>query len=128
MLKAKLLNSDAELNDYEHISAVEFVPGENLTIAFQIFHSQKELRHVLPIAATVSLTFKDSDGEDIDVAAAVINADDRSMWSVDLSQAETATLAGQSIEGEVDYEGDASVIYKFVIQNGVIRINLDGDC
>jgi len=50
------------------------------------------------------------------------------MWKVDLSQAETETLAGQNITGKLDLNGDGTVIYYFLMANSMIRINLAGDC
>lgn len=128
MIKAKLLNSDASLNDFIYVGSVEFVPGENVTVAFQLFHAVRGIRHVPPVAATVELTFLDSSGTEVVKTAAVISADDRSMWKIDLTQVETETLAGQTITGEIDYNGDASVIYRFVMENAFIRTNLAGDC
>lgn len=128
MIKAKLLNSDASLNDFTYIGSMEFVPGEDVTVALQIFQGQKDIRLIPPLAATLTLTFIDSDGNDVIKTATVINADDRSMWKVALTQLESETLAGQNIEGELDYNGDASVIYRFVMQNVLQRTNLAGDC
>jgi hypothetical protein len=128
MIKAKLLNSEASLNDFFYVGSVEFVPGENVTFALQIFLSEKNIRYIPPVAAELTLTFIDKDGVDVVKTAAVIDADDRSMWSVDLSQAETEVLAGQTVSGELDVNGDGTIIYKFVLQNSLIRINLSGDC
>ena len=128
MIKAKLLNSDASLNDFTYIGSMEFVPGEDVTVALQLFHSQKDIRHIPPAAATLELTLTDSDGNDVVKTASVINADDRSMWKIDLTQEETETLAGQNIEGKLDYNGDGSKIYLFVLQNVLQRTNLAGDC
>lgn len=128
MIKAKLLNSGASLNDFFFMDSLDFVPGENLTICIQIFDAQKNIRYIPPLAAELTMTFVNADGDEFDKVAAVVSADDRSMWKVSLSQVETATLAGQNIEISLDVEGDATVILKAVIANGVIRINLAGDC
>lgn len=128
MIKAKLLNSEASLNDFFLVEAIEFVPGENLTIALQIFNAEKGIRYIPPVAATMTLTFIDSEGDELVKNAAVIHADDRSMWKVSLTQLETETLAGQNIIVTLDVNGDATLIYKALIANGVIRSNLSGDC
>lgn len=128
MIKAKLLNSDASLNDYFYIEAIEFVPGENLTIAIQIFDAQRNIRYIPPLAAAMTMTFIDSNGDDVIKTAAVIDADDRSMWKVSLTQLETETLAGQNIIITLDSEGDQSVILNAFMANVVIRTNLAGDC
>lgn len=128
MIKARLLNSGASLNDFFFLDALEFVPGENLTLVLQIFDAQKNIRYIPPAAAEMTLTFVKSDGTELEKSASLVDADDRSMWKVSLSQAETATLAGQNVEIELDVNGDASLILKAIIANGVIRINLSGDC
>ena len=128
MIKIQLLNSTASLNDYILVSAVNFIPGENLTIALQIQDVQKNIRYIPPVAATMNLTFIDKDGNDLVKAAAKIDPDDRSLWNVVLSQAETEILAGQNIIVDLDVNGDQTVILKALVANGIIRNNLSGDC
>lgn len=128
MISAKLLNSNASLNDYLYVGQVEFIPGENVTVAFQIFLTELGIRYIPPVAATITLTFIDSDGNDLDIAATKIDPDDRSMWKVAISQVQSETLSGQNIIGKLDVNGDATVIYYFLIANGIVRINLSGDC
>lgn len=128
MVKAKLLNSDASLNDFRVVGSAEFIPGENLTIALQIFLDEKGIRYIPPAAAEMQLTFINSDDTELEKDAAVIDADDRSMWKVSLSQAETELLQGQNIEGVLDVNGDGTLVYKFLIANVLQRVNLAGDC
>src|SRR3970040_755128 len=106
MLKAKLLNSEASLNDYFFIEALEFVPGQNLTIALQLFDGQRNIRFIPPAAAELTLAMIDSEGAEFEVDAELIDADDRSMWKVELSQEQVETLAGQNIVLELDIDGD----------------------
>lgn len=128
MLKAKLLNSEASLNDYIEVNAINFIPGENVTVAVHLYDAERGIRYIPPLAATLTMTFIDKDSAEILKDAAVIDADDRSMWSVDLSQSETEVLAGQNIILELDVNGDGTVILKALIANGIIRNNLSGDC
>ncbi len=128
MIKAKLINSDASLNDFIPIGSIEFIPGENVTVAVQLFLAAKNIRYIPSADATLTLTFLDSDGEEVVKEAEVIDADDRSMWKVELSQEETEALSGQNIQGELDADGDDETIYKFLIPNAMIRVNLAGDC
>lgn len=128
MISAKLLNSDATLNDFTFVGEIAFFPGENVRISLQIQLTEKKIRYIPPVAATLTLTFLDKEGEEIVKTAAVINADDRSMWVVVLSQAESEVLQGQNIVGTLDVNGDASVVYKFLMANVIQRTNLAGDC
>lgn len=128
MIKAKLLNSEASLNDYFYLESIEFVPGEDLTIAIQLFDAQRDIRLIPPVAAELTMSFIDSDGNDVVKTGALIDPDDRSMRVVTLSQAETEVLAGQNIIVTLDANGDASLIEKAFMANVVIRTNLSGDC
>lgn len=128
MLKAKLINSEATLNNFFHVGTVEFIPGENVTICLQISLAEKGIRYIPPVAAEMTLTLLDKDGVEIVKTASVIDADDRSMWTISLSQAESEVLQGQNIEGELDVNGDGTLIHKFLLTNVVQRINLSGDC
>lgn len=128
MIQAKLLNSQASLNDYLYIASINFIPGENITVAFQIFDDQRGVRLIPPLAATIQCTMIDVDGNDIIDDAAVIDADDRSMWKFTISQADSENLAGMNIEGKLDLNGDGTVIYYFLLENVLVRTNLSGDC
>lgn len=128
MISAKLLNSDAVLNNYISLTSIEYVPGETVILNFKIFNPQLDIRFVPNVAATMDLTFKKSDGTDLVKAAAVLNADDRSMWTVTLSGVETADLASSNIQIDLDTLGDATIIFKTVIRNGLSKILLTGDC
>lgn len=128
MIKAKLLNSEASLNDFFTLGALDFVPGETVDIALQIFLSQRDIRYIPPAPATLTATFIDSDGVEFEVEAEVIDADDRSMWMISLTPTQTETLAGQNIELTLDVEGNGTIIYKTLMENVLSRVNLSGDC
>lgn len=128
MLKIKLINSEASLNDYFHIESIEFVPGEDVTVAFQLFDAQRNIRYVPPSAAELTVTLINTTGDEFNKTAAIIDAADRSMWKFSLTQVESETLAGQNIEFSLDVNGDATKILKAVIDNVLIRKNLSGDC
>jgi len=129
MISAKLLNSTASLNDFSYLSTISFIPGENVTVAFQIFDDQKGIRFVPPSAATITCTLIDVDGNDVEIAATKIaDPDDRSMWKILISQDQSEDIVGMNIEGELDVNGDGTLIYYFLMQNVLIRTNLSGDC
>lgn len=127
-MKLQLLNSDASLNNFFVVDAVAFVPGENLTLVVRLIDSQKSIRYVPTAAATLTLNFTDSDGNTVTKPASVLDASDRSIWTVALSQAETQTLVGSNIEAVLDTLGDTTVIIKAVARNVLSRENLSGDC
>lgn len=122
MLTAKILNSSASLNEFRYLNTVEFVPGGEVRFAFRLWDLQLNERHVPPTTAIVTLTFNDTDGNEIDKIATVINAGDISMMYVDLTSAETAILLGGNITFEVDVLGDATKIEKGLIQTALSKV------
>lgn len=128
MINTKLINSEATLNDFFDIDNVEYTPGENLTVAFRLFNEQKNIRYIPPAAATVSVMYTDTSGVDQTKAASNIDADDRGMWSVSFTQAETLTLASPSLKITVDVNGDATVLEISVLRNILSKVFLSGDC
>ena len=128
MITAKLLNSNAALNDYSYIGTISFIPGENVKISFQIFDDQSGNRYIPPVGATITCTLIDVDGNPIEKTAALVSADDRSMWTFTLSQTDSEDIVGMNIEGELDVNGDGTLIYYFLMLNVLVRTNLSGDC
>lgn len=128
MIRAKLINSSATLNSFFELSSLSYVPGENVTLNLRIFDLQQNLRYIPPVAATMTLTFDNKDGTTLTKTATVLDSDDRSLWTVALSQAETAALGGSNIQVILDINGDASAINKTVLANSLSKINLSGDC
>lgn len=128
MILAKLLNSDAVLNNYISLTSIEYVPGETIILNIKIANPQLGIRFVPDAAATMNMTFKKSDGTDLIKVATVLDASDRSMWTLTLSAAETADLASSNIQVDLDTLGDASIIFKTVVRNGLSKILLTGDC
>ena len=127
MIKAKLLNSDAILNNFTEIEAVTYVPGENVDVVIRLFASQRPHRFVPPNgAAIVKFKFQTNNiiTPILEKTATAVDALDRSMWTISLSQAESQTLIGSNIEVEVDLLGDGTQICKAVIGNaeGTIKI------
>lgn len=128
MLEAKLLNSSAELNNFFELDALSYTPGENVTIVVRLFDKQKGIRLIPTDAgAEVKLTFTGKTA-DFTKDAAKVDAADASMWSVTLSAAETADLAGSNIKVELDEAGDDVSIKLAIIFNALSRQVLSGDC
>jgi len=57
-----------------------------------------------------------------------IDAFDRSMWYVSLTPAQTLDLAGSNIQVQLDIDGGGTTIHSSVIRQGLLRVNLSGDC
>ena len=128
MLRARLLNSDAQLNNFIEISTINYVPGEDFVVVFRLFLDQLGIRYVLPATATVEASILNSDGTTLTKAASVISSDDKSMWSFSIADTESDDLAGFNIEITIDVNGDGTNIKKAVIQNALSKTLLSGDC
>ena len=74
---ARLINSDASLNNFQEIGSVDYVPGEDKRVAFRLFDEQLGIRYIPGATATVDITIYKSDNTTLDVSATVISADDR---------------------------------------------------
>lgn len=123
MLSARLLNSDASLNNFEYQDAIEFVPGEDKVFAFQLWNKELELRWIPGDSAVVTLTFNKVDGTTLTKTASFINAGDRSLISVTLTDEETPDLLSGNITFTVDVAGDESDLKKGVILNALQRVD-----
>lgn len=124
MLGAVIINEDAELNWFFEIGSLDFVPGSDVKLRLRLDDKSKHLRYIPPVAAELTLKFLKTDGSELEKSASLIDADDRSLWKVDLTAAETEDLVGGNILISLDVNGDASEIKLGVIENGMRRISL----
>jgi hypothetical protein len=125
MLKAKILNSQATLNNYVILGSLEFVPGEEVKVVAQIINSQLDIRYIPDAAATMDMIFVDKDGNEVIKTASVLDADDRSIWTVTLTPAESLTIVSQNIKIVLDDNGTTMIAS---VRNGLARTIIDGDC
>jgi len=114
MLSGTVLNSDATLNNFQVIDQLEIFRGEEINAQFRIENRQLEIRYIPDVGAVVTFTFNTSSGT-IDKVA-TLNTDDRSMATVNLSEAETAELLSGDIKFTV-VEG--TVTKKGLIVDGI---------
>ena len=128
MINAQLLNSQASLNNYFAIESISYVPGENVKINIKIINPELNIRLIPDASAIVTMTFRKTDNTDLVKTATLIDADDRSMWTVSLTALESADIASNVIQVSLDNIGDGSDIDKAVIPNGLSKILTSGDC
>lgn len=125
MLDIRLLNSDAELNNFRQIGSYEYVPGEDVTVVLRLFDSQLGIRYIPDSGATLTATFQTKSGTDLVKTASELDAGDRSIWTFDLSQSDTADIIGQNFTVSLTEGANLS---KGVAQNSLGKILIDGDC
>lgn len=129
MIKAKLLNSDAQLNNFIEIETINYVPGEKIKVVIRLFDSQLDIRRISPVGSEIEMKFlKASDNTFLTKTATVLDGLDRSIWYVELSATESADLASSNIQVEEDVLDDDTDVRITVIQQGLSKILFSGDC
>lgn len=124
ILSLQMLNSDATLNNFVDIGTARFVPNYSLDLVMRILQPQKGgLRYVPDAAATFSMDFKLSDGTTINKTPTVLDAGDRSILTVSLTDSETELLIGQNLTVEITEPGGVSVA---VLQSGLQASKVSG--
>jgi len=121
MISAKMLNEEATLNQHNFLSAINFVTGTAITLKMMLFDDDLNLRYIPPSTAIVSFIFNLSDGSTL-TKIGVPDTDDRSMQTVSITAANSATLIGGNIKISVDTLGNGTIIKKGVAINALTRV------
>lgn len=124
MLTARLLNSDASLNNFFEITSLDFVAGSQIDLSLRLFDSQKSIRYVPPATASLKIFLQTGDIE-LEKTLSVISSDDRSMWKVTLTEDDTEEMLGGSVKFELDVAGDGTNIQKGIMLNALRRITVE---
>jgi len=129
MIAIQLLNDEAALNSYSTIEAKEYVPGDDIKINFQISDPQSGNRLMADGAATMTVVFELSDGTQLTKDAAFLfDAEDKSMWQVELTAADTMNIVGGNFKVILDFLGDETDIRMGMAYNALSKITFDGEC
>lgn len=137
MLKIILVNEVASLNNFFKVESKEYVPGKPMTVKFQIMDSELDIRLIPATNAKVNVTIKKSDNTDLVKAAAMMfNPDDRSLWTVSFTGAETLAMVGANMLVELDFNGssvlsnlsDSTDLRTGMAYNVLAKITFDGEC
>jgi hypothetical protein len=125
MITASILNSTASLNDFDVIGSLEFIPGAPFTLVIRLEQDQRldALRYIPDISSSLVIYLPKKDGTDLAVNMTVFT-DDRSIWSAQISQADSEDLASGNITFDLT---DNGVLRKGWIQNG-LQLQITGDC
>jgi len=124
MMTARVLNSNATLNSFKEIESLEFVPGTQASVVFRLYDTAEENRYIPPTAAVVKVTFNKIDGTELEKTAS-INADDRSICTVDLTEDETSEIYGGNALLTIDLAGDGAEVLKGLIYNMLRKQTID---
>lgn len=127
------LTSVVSVNSFRAAEAQSFIPGENLTLNFQLRNVEEDIRFIpLDPAAIITLKFITSDESAatpnvLTKTATSITAFDLSLIAVSFTQLETEVLLGGVIELTIDELGDGSSIKKAVLRGALIREVISGE-
>ena len=115
MITARLLNSEAQLNNYKIVGGVTFVNEDTIRIVLQLYNDEFGIRHIPSSAATVSLRVNCSDGTSETIT--MLNTgftDDRSIWFADINTSDVAKdstnkmLVGGNITFTIELDANIS--------------------
>lgn len=129
MINVALLNDQPQLNSYFVISSLQYIPGQTVKVHIQILNVDAPIRFMPPVAATLTGTFKKTDGTDLVVTGTkLFPSDDRSMWQLLISATDSATLVGNNFLVSLDVNGDGTDIQQGIANNALSKILFEGDC
>lgn len=129
MIAIQLLNDEAALNSFSVIETKEYVPGDDIKINFQILDAQSKNRLMADGAATMTVVFQLSDGTELTKDAAFLfDSEDKSMWQVELTGADTMNVVGGNFKVVLDFLGDTTDIRMGMAYNALSKITFDGEC
>ena len=119
-LSAQILNSDAQLNNFEVLGSITFIPGEQIDMVLRLHQTARNLRYVPGSSAILTLFITQNDGTTISKIM-TLDADDRSIARVTIQETESELLQSGAIRFDLDELGDGSVITKGIIRSALRR-------
>jgi len=138
MLKIKLVNEQATLNNFNYVDIKEYIAGQPLSMKIQIQDSETKQRIIPGTTANLNAIFQKRDGTELKKAGVMMfNPDDRSMWKIELTSAETMDIVGSNVKIELDFNGSASAppdlststdLRIGMAYNVLSKITFDGEC
>ncbi len=120
MLSGDILNSEASLNNHFKLGTKEFFPGDEFTIVIRIMDKEQEIRYVPDADVVLTVIFNNLDGTELEIEDADITVfeNDRSIISIDISEAQSLNLAGGSFTFVLVEDG---VTKKGLVKSGLSR-------
>lgn len=138
MLKIKLVNEQATLNNFKYVEVKEYIAGQPMTLKIQIQDSENKSRLIPDTEANLTATFQKRDGTELTVQAVMMfNPDDRSMWKISLTGTQTLDIVGSNVRIDLDFNGSAAAAPVLtdstdlrigMAYNVMSKITFDGDC
>lgn len=115
MLRGKMINYSASLNNFRYIGSVQYFQSDKVTMNFQIWEPQLEMRYIPPSTAIVTLMFNNQDGTTFTKTGSFIDSGDRSLVQVLLSTSDTSQLLDGNVTFTLDLLGDGTQVLRGII-------------
>lgn len=138
MLKIKLVNEQIALNNFHFVEVKEYIAGQPLKLKIQINDSEIGQRLIPVLTARLNAIFQKRDGTELTVAGSMLfTPDDRSMWLIALSGAQTLDIVGSNFKVELDFNGSAATppvlsdstdLRVGMAYNVLSKVTFDGEC
>lgn len=110
MLKVKLVDEAATLNNFRYVEAKEYIPNFKFTINFQVLKVETNMRFMAQTGSKLNVVLQKSDGLTlVKTATKMFSPGDLSMWSISLSAAESNAIVGSNFQIFLDVPGDSTL-------------------
>lgn len=138
MLKIKLVNEQATLNNFNYVDNKEYIANIPFNVCLQIQDSETNQRLIPGSTARLNAIFQKSDGTELTVAGSLlVGSDDRSMWKIAVSAADSNDIVGSNVRIDLDFNGSATAppvlsdstdFRSGMAYNVISKITFDGEC
>lgn len=121
MLTGVILASNSTLNNFTELDGLSIIRGSEVNLQLRLQDADTEHRYIPDAAAVITITL--NDGSTGLEKTMTMNADDRSMLSVTLTEAETELI----LSGDIKITVDESGVTKKGLMVDALRM-IDEDC
>jgi len=137
MLKIKLINEQATLNNFKYFDNKEYIANFPFTIKFQVQDSESIQRLIPSASAKLNCIFQKRDSGELSKAASFLfNPDDRSLWTISFSATESNDIVGSNFQVILDFNGsstlpdlsDSTDLRSGMAYNVISKVQFDGEC
>ena len=135
MLQGRLINREATLNTFWPVANYPYSPGDYLTLKFQVLAANPPVegdvfRYVLPATATLAAYYLNATGVETATASApvVVDALDRSLWSLAFTVAEVNAFSSMNLKIVVNLLGDGTQLYSFILKRALAKNLMTASC
>ncbi len=136
MLKIKLLNEKAELNNFNYVEIKEYIPNLPFKLKIQLFDSETAQRLMADTGASLNFIFQTREGTLVKPGTFMFDPSDKSMWEVSITAAESVDIIGGNFQVVLDFDGssveadlsDSDDLKSGMAYNVISKIQFDGEC